>query len=108
MLLDIYKECKNPEVEVCSVQSVFSVRNLVLQGIATSIDALAAGVSIAALNVHILYAASVIGSVTFLCCILGVYMGKRFGSLLGLRAKFLGGFVLIGIGLKIFIENQFM
>lgn len=108
MLIDSYKEWKCPDGEAYSIQSVFSAKNLVLQGIATSIDALAAGVSLAVLNVHILYAASVIGSITFLCCAIGVFLGRRFGSLLGLRAKLLGGFVIIGIGIKIFVENQFL
>ena len=108
MLTDAYKEAKPSRVEACSLENVFSAKNLILQGIATSIDALAAGVSIGVLNVPVLLAASVIGGITFLCCIVGVYIGKRFGSLLGLRAKLFGGIVLIMIGLKIFVENQFM
>jgi putative Mn2+ efflux pump MntP len=108
MLIDTYKEWKCPGGETCEIHDVFSAKNLVLQGIATSIDALAAGVSIAVLSVNILYAATVIGSITILCCVIGVFLGKRFGSLLGLKAKLLGGFVILGIGIKIFVENQFL
>ncbi|MDF2906348.1 MAG: hypothetical protein K0R34_1669 [Herbinix sp.] len=107
MLADTYKEWKNPET-TCEIRSIFNVKNLIMQGIATSIDALAAGVSIAVLNINILSAAMIIGLITFVLCILGVFIGKKFGSLLGLRAKLIGGIVLIMIGLKIFIENQLL
>ncbi len=107
MLVDTYKEWHGT-VTICMSRNLFSMRNLVLQGIATSIDALAAGVSIAVLNINILPAAFLIGLITFVLCGLGVYIGKKFGSLLGLRARLVGGIVLIALGLKIFIENQFL
>lgn len=105
MLMDTYKEWKNPE-EVCTLKDVFTAKNLVMQGIATSIDALAAGVSIAVLDINIISAALTIGITTFICCLIGVYIGKKFGTMLGLRAKLIGGFVLILLGLKIFFQNQ--
>lgn len=107
MLADTYKEWKNKE-SVCTNRNMFNAKNLIMQGIATSIDALAAGVSIAVLNINILSAALLIGLITFVLCIIGVYIGKKFGSLLELRAKLIGGIVLIMIGLKIFVENQFL
>ncbi len=108
MLSDARKELKVPEIEICSIPNLFSIKNLILQGIATSIDALAAGVSIAALNINIFTAALLIGLITFTLCAIGVEIGKRFGSILGLRAKVIGGFVIIGIGARIFIQNQFL
>jgi putative Mn2+ efflux pump MntP len=107
MLADTYKEWKSTET-TCTNSNLFNAKNLIMQGIATSIDALAAGVSIAVLNINILFAALLIGLITFVLCTLGVYIGKKFGSLLGLRAKLVGGIVLIIIGLKIFVENQFL
>ncbi len=107
MLTDAMKESKTPDVQICTTLNTFRAKNLILQGIATSIDALAAGVSIAVLNINILTAALIIGFITFLLCTIGVYIGKRFGTILGFRAKILGSIVLIGIGVKIFIENQF-
>ncbi len=107
MLSDALKEWKTPEGEVCTTLNIFQAKNLILQGIATSIDALAAGVSIAVLNINILSSALIIGVITFLLCTAGVYIGKRFGTILGFRAKILGGIVLIGIGARIFIQNQF-
>lgn len=106
MIVEAVKERRHPE-DACNIKDIFTVKNLMLQGIATSIDALAAGVSFAVLKLPILSTALFIGIITFLCCVLGVYIGKRFGSLLGIRAKLMGGIILIIIGLKIFIECQF-
>jgi putative Mn2+ efflux pump MntP len=107
MLLEAIKDWRNPE-DACTTKNIFTPRNLIMQGIATSIDALAAGVSIAVLNINIFSAALLIGTITFFCCTIGVYIGKKFGSMLGLRARLVGGLVLISIGLKIFIQNQFL
>ncbi|NLP35668.1 MAG: manganese efflux pump [Clostridiales bacterium] len=104
MIWDAIKDHRNPES--CSTKDVFTVQNLVLQGIATSIDALAIGVSFAVMSVNILTSALVIGIITFLCCTFGVYIGRKFGSLLGIRARLFGGLLLIIIGLRIFIEHQ--
>lgn len=105
MLTETYKDWKN-QLSICSTKNIFSIKNLILQGIATSIDALAAGVSIAVLDINILTAAWIIGIITFVCCAIGVLVGKKFGSLLGIRARLLGAFVLISIGLKIFLQGQ--
>lgn len=104
MLLEALKEHKHPET-FCPNNDIFTAKNLILQGIATSIDALAVGVSFAAMKVNILTTSLLIGIITFLCCTLGVYIGRKFGSLLGLRARLVGGILLIMIGIKLFIEN---
>lgn len=81
---------------------------LLTQGIATSIDALAVGVSFAALpDVNIVAAAAFIACITFGCSVIGVCFGKKFGEKLGSRATFLGGLILVGIGVKIFVEHMF-
>lgn len=104
MIAEAVKEYRHPE-NVCNTDRIFSARNLLLQGIATSIDALAIGVGFAAMKVNICTSSLLIGIVTFTVCIIGVFIGKRFGLLLGLRARLAGGILLIIIGLKIFIEN---
>lgn len=106
MLSEVIKDWKNPETS-CPATNVFTARNLIIQGVATSIDALAAGVSLAVLDINIFTSAFIIGAITLLLCLVGVEIGKRFGTLLGLRARIIGGFILIALGLKIFIENQF-
>lgn len=83
------------------------LKMLLIQGVATSIDALAVGVSLASLKANILVAVISIGIITTLLSIIGVYIGKKFGDLLNNKASILGGIILIGIGLKIFIEHMF-
>lgn len=78
---------------------------LVMLSIATSIDALAVGLSLAILGVDIWYPALVIGVVAGVLTMLGLELGTRFGGLLGRRVEIVGGVILIGIGLKILIEH---
>ena len=91
--------------EAGSNDASLSFRAMLPLAVTTSIDALAVGVSLAALNVNIAAAAGFIGGVTFVCCLVGHFLGRRFGSLLGKRAEILGGLILIGIGLKILVEH---
>ncbi len=80
-------------------------KTLILLAIATSIDALAVGVSFAFLKVSIINTIIIIGSITFVICFIGVMIGKKCGKLLKKRAEILGGVVLILIGVKIFIQH---
>ncbi|MDP8267965.1 MAG: manganese efflux pump MntP family protein [Candidatus Tenebribacter davisii] len=75
--------------------------------IATSIDALAVGLSFAVLNIQIIQPAIIIGIITFILSLLGVYLGGKIGSLFENKIELIGGIVLIGIGLKILIEHLF-
>ena len=85
--------------------SDLSARRLCMLAIATSIDALAVGVSMAFMNVPVLLSAVVIGVVAFVLSVVGGMVGKRLGALFQRRAELVGGLVLIGIGLKIVIEH---
>ncbi len=78
---------------------------LLLLSIATSIDALAVGLSLSFLRVPILAPAAVAGISTFSLSFLGVYFGSRFGRLLGNRVEVVGGAILICIGLRILFEH---
>lgn len=73
---------------------------LLFQAVATSIDALAVGVSFAALEVNVLTSSDIIGITTALTCIVALVIGKRFGNALGEKATIIGGAVLVLIGLK--------
>jgi putative Mn2+ efflux pump MntP len=75
--------------------------------VATSIDALAVGLSFALLKIPILLAVSIIGVVTFFMSYLGVHLGKKINYLLGNKAEIAGGIVLILIGIKILVEHLF-
>ncbi len=73
--------------------------------VATSIDALAVGLSFAFLEVNIGAASLIIGAIAFLITILGFFLGRRVGKVLGRRAETIGGLVLIGIGVRILISH---
>lgn len=100
---------KKEEEEECSANP-FAAKNLLVQGIATSIDALAVGVGFSTeLSGYGegLFTAGMIGVVTCILSTLGVYIGKIFGGLLKQKAEIFGGAILLGIGLKILIEHLF-
>ncbi len=84
------------------------VKELTLLAIATSIDALAVGITFAFLKVSILPAAGLIGVITFSLSLLGVVIGNRFGSRYKKRAEICGGVILVLIGVKILIEHLCM
>lgn len=80
---------------------------LLFMAIATSIDALAAGITLAAVNSPIILSSVIIGITAFVFSFAGVFIGKKFGLLLGSKAEITGGIVLILIGLKTLIEHLF-
>ncbi|ACK66463.1 protein of unknown function DUF204 [Rippkaea orientalis PCC 8801] len=73
--------------------------------IATSIDALAAGLGLSVLRVSILLACTLIASITFSLSFIGVFIGHKFGSIFNQKLEILGGITLIGIGTKILVEG---
>ncbi|MFB0563291.1 MAG: manganese efflux pump, partial [Candidatus Lokiarchaeia archaeon] len=80
---------------------------LLMFSIATSIDAFAVGVSFAFLAVFILNPIIAIGVITFLISFAGVFAGNKFGQIFKNKVKILGGVILIGIGVRILIEDLF-
>ncbi|PHM17251.1 MAG: hypothetical protein CJD30_07600 [Sulfuricurvum sp. PD_MW2] len=99
MLYEAYKNEFDEEVDD------LSTKTLITMGIATSIDAMAIGVTFAFLQSDILSASALIALVTFGLCIIAVFIGKKLGSLLESKAEILGGLILIGIGTKILLEH---
>lgn len=83
-------------------------KNLILLSIATSIDALAVGFSLALLKVDVWFPALCIGIITGLLSLLGIYIGKYFGMKFSKYAKSSGGVILILIGIKIVIEHIYV
>jgi manganese efflux pump family protein len=98
----IYESYRGAENEVINPLNLGVLASL---AVATSIDALAVGVSFAFLSIPIVPAAALIGAVTFGICFAGVFAGDRFGHLLGGKAGLVGGLALIAIGLKILLED---
>jgi putative Mn2+ efflux pump MntP len=83
--------------------SDFSLREISILAIATSIDAFVVGISFAIINTPVINPAIIIGVITFILSFIGVYLGKRLGHLFGKEIEILGGIILIGIGLFILI-----
>lgn len=80
-------------------------RVAVLMGLATSIDALVVGVSLAFFEIKIIQSIIIIGTITFLAAMIGMLIGKNANGRLGKKVEIIGGLILIGIGLKILIEH---
>jgi manganese efflux pump family protein len=78
---------------------------LLALSVATSIDALAVGITLTLVSASILLAASLIGVVTFSFSLIGAWLGKQFGHIFENKIEILGGLILIGIGLKILLQH---
>ena len=92
--------------EACPADKGFAPREMLPLAVATSIDALAAGVSLALLKVNIFWAVSFIGLTTFCLSAAGVWVGHRFGARYKGGAELAGGIVLILIGVKVLAEHM--
>lgn len=103
MVIEAVKDLRRPDGTVS--ERGFSLKELVFQAIATSIDALAVGVSLGVMKVNIALAVSVIAAVTFAFSFSGVFVGKKFGQLFKEKAAILGGVILILIGMRIFLQH---
>ncbi|NLE62642.1 MAG: manganese efflux pump [Bacteroidales bacterium] len=98
----IYESFRKKENRCIAV----SLKTLVILGIATSIDALAVGISFAFLKINILLPVVIIGLIAFVFSFAGVVIGFRFGKLKFIKVELIGGLILIGIGIKILIEHM--
>ena len=101
------REALSPEEEetACAITVKIDYKQLFLMAVATSIDALAVGVTFAFLEVSILPAISIIGCTTFVLSIVGVVVGNFFGVRYKKRAELSGGIILILLGVKILLEH---
>ena len=111
MILDVIKESKEDkcpcEQEAAAKDAPFRLGELAVMALATSIDALAVGITFAFLQVNIWGAIAIIGVTTFFLSIVGVFIGNIFGTKYQNKATLAGGAVLILIGSKILIEHLF-
>ncbi|MEE0944081.1 MAG: manganese efflux pump MntP family protein [Clostridia bacterium] len=88
-----------------SCDNPLAIKNLTVLAIATSIDALAVGVTFATISAPVLLSSAIIGVVTLAICMAGVYLGSCCGNIFGNKAEIAGGIILILIGTKILIEH---
>ncbi|MCI9148432.1 MAG: manganese efflux pump [Hungatella sp.] len=102
---NMIKESFDADEDSCNSSVAF--KDMAILAVATSIDALAVGVTFAFLQVAIVPAVSFIGIVTFLLSMAGVKVGNVFGCRYKSKAEFAGGFILITLGVKILLEHLF-
>jgi putative Mn2+ efflux pump MntP len=111
MILDVIREKKEKkgdcEAAKPTCDEPFRIGELALMAVATSIDALAVGITFAFLQVNIWQAIAIIGVTTFFLSIVGVFIGNIFGAKYQQKATLAGGLVLLIIGTKILIEHLF-
>ena len=99
------EEASCPSGEEAQKRDLSSKRVVLILAVATSIDALAVGMSFSVIGRPAFQPSIVIGSVTFILCSFGFFFGKRIGCLLGRWAQLAGGIVLVGIGARILIAH---
>ena len=105
MLSEAIKGDEEEECGCCKNTEKLDIKELFILAIATSIDALAVGITFAFLKYPVGKAVTIIGVVTFIISVAGVYIGNFFGSRFKKKAEIAGGIILIGIGLKILLEH---
>jgi manganese efflux pump family protein len=103
----IRESLSKKEKEEETNENPFQFIKMLLLAIATSIDALAIGVTFAFFKINIFMAAAIIGSITFIISMAGVKIGNLFGTKFKSKAEFIGGAVLVLLGIKIVIEHLF-
>ena len=107
MLIEGIKNGECEKTGMCEIKKL-TLGALILQGIATSIDALSVGFVIAEQDIwETLISVLIIAVVTFAICTAGVFIGRKFGDYIAGKANILGGCILIFIGLEIFITGVF-
>lgn len=105
MIIETLSE-KEEDVVVEKMDPPLDMKEMLMLAIATSIDALAVGISLAALDRPIVESSTIIGVVTFVISIIGVYIGNFFGNRYKKRAELVGGIILVLIGVKILCEHM--
>ncbi len=106
MILEGLGERNADEKELAAQDRSASNKDLLIQGIATSIDALSVGFTIAEYDMIMANTASlIIAGVTFVICVFGLLIGRKAGTKLSWKASILGGCILIAIGIEIFVKG---
>lgn len=102
----LYEAAKNyyTSKDEC-VTNICTGKSILFQGLATSIDAFAAGVGLAFLNVNIFITVLTIASITFVSSLTGIYIGRKFRGVVKSYAEILGAAILIGIGIKLLLDG---
>lgn len=104
----IYEGIKSKDCEDDCECAKLGIGTLIVQGVATSIDALSVGFTIAEYDLKMaIFCALIIAVITFIICTAGIAIGKKFGTKLAGKAGIFGGTILVLIGIEIFVSNVF-
>lgn len=104
MIWEAAREKEDQDI-VDQLDAPLDIKELLVMAVATSIDALAVGITFAFLGTPILEASLIIGVTTFIICVIGVYVGNFFGSKYKRKASIAGGMILVLLGIKILLEH---
>lgn len=104
MIWEAIREKEDQDI-VEQLDPPLNIKELLVMAVATSIDALAVGITFAFLGTPILEASLIIGVTTFVICVIGVYVGNFFGSKYKRKASIAGGIILVLLGIKILLEH---
>jgi manganese efflux pump family protein len=105
MIFEAAFKKKETDGRECETKTCLHFPTLLVMSLATSIDALAVGLSFGVLDMPPLVPAAIIGGITFSLCLAGIYIGNKFGHLFEKKLEVAGGVILILIGLKILLEH---
>lgn len=109
MFIETFKKSKDNNI---FDENILSFKNMIMLAVATSIDALAVGVSFAFIQsdngLNIWSASLIIGAVAFIMSYIGLMIGKKIGGMFQKNAERIGGLILIGIGIKILVEHLYL
>lgn len=104
--INMIKEALSKDDDEC-LDDALRLGDLIMLSIATSVDALAVGITFAFFNVSIVLSTSIIGIITFVICVIGVKVGNVFGEKYKSRAELTGGILLVIMGCKILLDHLF-
>lgn len=104
--INMIKEAMSKDEDGC-LDDALHFGNLIMLSVATSVDALAIGITFAFFNVSIVLSTVIIGIITFVICVIGVKVGNVFGEKYKSKAEFAGGVLLIIMGCKILVDHLF-
>lgn len=104
--INMIKEALGKDDDEC-LDDTLHFGNLIMLAIATSVDALAVGITFAFFNVSIVLSTTIIGVITFIICVIGVKVGNVFGEKYKSKAELTGGILLIIMGCKILLDHLF-
>ncbi len=106
MILEFFEKNDDCDCGVSKIKNYDNTGTLLMLSVATSIDSFAVGISFSTLKTGIMAPSLLIGSASFIFTLIGGYLGRKAGEMIGKKAELAGGIVLVIIGIKVFVEHM--